>query len=387
MATHYNPRGVLRCGKLELWRQVFEKFGMAGDVDWKRMKVKNLYPLWEGWPAEVRARAEVLWQQLHQLRFTAATQVMIEEARLAGLQVPNVELGYGPIDLAIWLYLNSPTTFERACRFQHVDSSSNRYWHFLPGSGPCEPRTDPAALNAIGDAMSRYLQDKQGRGHRCSVEHYLRQGSEHYYFIYPDDYTRVEAGHSKDGELERLPVRRALEIIIVLEALTGDLYLHADPTLPNRKDLTKLFTDSLCLKEPGTSDLRKPPYELDVLMDPEFELAVPRESIIEKISITRLRASIERAHQRVIVEETPVKSGSDLRQLLNTVLPEASFPRETLHLTEATFAVTYRPSDAKRDKTFRFRVAYPDACNLKTLPDQERLLGEACLRQWGIARG
>ena len=157
-------------------------------------------------------------------------------------------------------------------------------------------------------------------------------------------------------------------------------------TRPIREGLTGLFAETVQLQDVLEVDLRRPPYELDGLFDPDFPLPFDPDSGIRSVTLRRLRVSFGRSQRRIIFEATPDGNPSDLRPFLTEVLPAATYPRANLHITDAEFGVTYRPSDRLRDKTFRFKVAYPDTCSLKSKPDDQRRLGEACLRRWGIAR-
>lgn len=388
MAKHYTPRGILRLVPTELWRRFFETFDQPIDVDWDAAEadVELIYQAWLAWTPGERERCESYWRQFHDLGTPSGLRILIEEARIEGFEAMRPETSYGPAAMAVWYFLEARQAFERASLFQHAESLAERYWHRTPGMTKGVPDSCPQALKKLGCRIGTYLQDEQGRGHRCTVEYYRRGESDHYFFCYPDDYTEVEVGHDDGGRLRRTPVRRTFEVIAVFESDAGELHVYAPMTRPIREGLTDLFAETVLLQDVPEVNLRRPPYELDGLFDPDFPLPFDPDSGIRKVSLRRMRVSFSRADRRLIFEVTPDGLLADLRPFLTEVLPAATYPRANLHITDAVFAVTYRPSDRLRDKTFQFKVAYPDTCSLKSKPDDQRRLGEACLRRWGIAR-
>jgi hypothetical protein len=52
---------------------------------------------------------------------------------------------------------------------------------------------------------------------------------------------------------------------------------------------------------------------------------------------------------------------------------------------QASFQVVFLPDAEHRARQMTFSVAVPNTCNLKSKPDELRLVGERCLKLWGIA--
>jgi hypothetical protein len=57
-----------------------------------------------------------------------------------------------------------------------------------------QPDVTPEAIEAFAHAVGAYYRQNQGRGHRCTVDAYLRVNRYHYFFAYPDDYANTYLG-------------------------------------------------------------------------------------------------------------------------------------------------------------------------------------------------
>jgi hypothetical protein len=79
--------------------------------------------------------------------------------------------------------------------FVSADLLPNRYWVRQKSLPKKMPNTPEQASRALADALSEYSRAEQGRGHRCTVETYLRCGRLHYFFAYLKDYSDTYIGH------------------------------------------------------------------------------------------------------------------------------------------------------------------------------------------------
>jgi hypothetical protein len=68
-----------------------------------------------------------------------------------------------------------------------------RFWNLTTDFDGRPARTDPTSLQAFKSAVA-LLYREQGRGHRCTVEHYARDECL-YLFAYVDDYVETHTAH------------------------------------------------------------------------------------------------------------------------------------------------------------------------------------------------
>lgn len=261
-------------------------------------------------------------------------------------------------------------------------SPVGRFWNLTTGfvGEPYDASQD--ALHGLRDAVAR-LYREQGRGHRCTEEHYERDGCL-YVFLYLDDYTETHTAHDPRGRLARTPVRPAFEVVYIYTPCAGTLDMYARGDRPWRACLRDLFCEHvLHTTAPLTAPDRRS-YQLNGLIDRTFPLTIDPVRGIVGATIRRLRvASVEDLSRRVILEANSGRVG-DVYVMLDNHFPVERFPRNELLVTQVTFTVSHVVPGENRVRPLTFDVSFPDACNLKSLSHDHREVGEWCLRQWGI---
>lgn len=126
-------------------------------------------------------------------------------------------------------------------------------------------------------------------------------------------------------------------------------------------------------------------YRLQKLLDRSLPLPTDPAAGIHFAAVRRLRISPNRATpRRVTLEADKAAGAGDIYDMIDAHFPPAKFPRSELFVCQATFAVRYQLSGDEKERSLTFDVSYPDACNLKSLSDDHRAVGERCLRLWGI---
>ena len=332
MARHYTPRGVLRHVPVELWREFFASQSFDIELDWDEIgdDIKPVYEAWSNLPAGQRDRCEQVFQQVHELGTQTGLRILMEEARLEGVDGPDPKLEYGPVATALWMRLHAPEAFQRATLFQHTESLSERYWHRIPGVQAKNKNFTPKTLVDLSNRISHYLREEQGRGYHCTIEHYPRGNTEHYLFCYPDDYTETEVGHDERGQLRRAAVRRTFEVIYHYDTATGELHVFAPLNKSAREDLTRLFTQTVLQVEFPEVNLGRPPYELDGLFDPNFPLPYDPQSGIRAVTLRRLRVSWNRKKRRLVFEKNSDGTIEDMRPFFARNLACGGIPPKQL---------------------------------------------------------
>jgi hypothetical protein len=71
---------------------------------------------------------------------------------------------------------------------------------------------------------------------------------------------------------------------------------------------------------------------------------------------------------------------------MDEYLSERCRSHGAVHVTQAAFQLRLTPGDNGRPRKVSFEVSFPDSSNLKSLPEDERLLGEKYLKHWEIDR-
>lgn len=342
-----------------------------------------MYRAWCDLPPGDRETVELMLRQVHEMASEAGVRGMIAEASFRNADIAD---DLAPIDghhaKSLWVLIHHAPAFHTARQLLAAASPVGRFWNLTTGFAGEPYDATPAALQELRTAVAR-LYREQGRGHRCTVEPYERDGCL-YVFLYLDDYTHTHTAHDPRGTLARTPVRPAFEVVYVYTQEAGTLDMYARGDRRWRTALRDLFCQHILHTEAPYSAPGRRSYQLNGLIDRTFPLTTDPARGITAATVRRLRiVSTEDLSRRVTLEANPSRAG-DVYDMLDVHFPVERFPRGELLVNQVTFTVTHVPDGGDRARPLTFDVSFPDACNLKSLPHDQREVGEWCLRQWGI---
>ncbi|OWK41023.1 hypothetical protein [Fimbriiglobus ruber] len=389
MVRPYDPRSFLRHVPFPLLRTFFATQNIPLGIDWSHLEDGDVEPVFQVWidlPPGDRERAEQMFRNIHDLADAVGTRMLVEEIYFQRFNPLPENPAYGPHAVALQTLLTYPFLFHQVLQIRHADLLPGRYWHRVPGLLGRVPDAGPHACQRLKLALANYFRLEQGRGHRVTVEYYPRPDGTHYYFCFPDDYTQTHVGHDLRGTLRRSPVRPAFELVYVFDPATGVLEMYAPGTKAIRAALETVFCGTLLDAQPPDEVPYNPAYQLDRLLDGAVPFATDPEDAVREVRVKKLRVSFTRCRRRAVLEGDPEAPPEDVFAMLGDQFPADRYPRGQMHVTQATFALCYRPTGGGRDRTLTFDVTYPNGCTLKNRPDDQRALGEKYLRRWGITR-
>ena len=119
-------------------------------------------------------------------------------------------------------------------------------------------------------AIGAYYRQNQGRGHRCTVDAYLRVNRYHYFFAYRDDYANTYLGHDEEGHFIRRPQKPAFEIVFIFDPQDGSLEIFAQGGKEVHKALQTIFCRCLTAQEFPPELPFRHPFELNGLKLRDF---------------------------------------------------------------------------------------------------------------------
>jgi hypothetical protein len=361
------------------------------DFPWDHWIESDVEPLYEAWlalPEADRATVELSFREIDALACKDGIQLLVEEGQFHS---DDLTEALGPLEglhaKALFAFLHHAILFGNATRLLQAQSLSTRYWNKRNHLPRQAPNLSKEAILGLRAALSAYYRHNQGRGEHCTVEHYLRAGGQHYFFAYPDDYADIYLGHA-DGRLVRRPQRPAFQVVFVYDPEAGslDLYAHGNRFL--RADLQEIFAREILGQDLGPELPREHAYELNGLKSRSFAFPADLADGIAEVRVSRLRLSqLGQERRRLVLEGDPKRGPHDVYDMLDAWVPEAVVPRSLFNVTQVTLSVRLVEVAANgRPKALTFNVSYPDACTLKSQPEELRLLGEKYLKRWGINR-
>ena len=388
MRRHYAPKAFFRHVPFDLLRAFFEHTQIPIRLDWDRLEDGDADPVFDAWqalPPADRERAEMVFRQAHELATRDGTRVLIEEGQFVGRDfAADLDRVPGHEAKALWVFLHDTPAFHAGWQIYHAETLPGRYWRRTTGYTDRPPDLSQPALAAFRAAVADYFLREQGRGYRCTADPYDRGVRGAYVFVYPDDYTQTYVGHDPGGRLRRHPQRPAFEVVFHFHPGSGILDLFAPGDRALKDALEALFAEHvLCQPVPGRQP--RPPYVLNPLKARGFPFCTDPDDGIREVRVRRMRVNRPGDDDRVTLEATADGPADEIYDMLDQWLNHTHCPVADLNVSQVTIQIRFtRPGDT-RERNLVFDITAPNGCNLKSMAEDERELGERYLRRWGIA--
>lgn len=344
--------------------------------------VDPIYDAWHALPAASRADAERWFRAVWALASKDGLKTVIDEGHFHQLSLK------GPLDQLdgihekiFWVYLNHELVFVSAGLLNQADHLNTRYWRLRNDLPAKKPDISDPTRELLGQEISKYFEDHQGRGGYCTVEVYERRKTIQYFFVYPSDYADTALVYDDDGAMERQLQKAAFQVIFAYNEVTGalDVFVQGDKHL--RHDLEEIFC-RLILKEKLPARGPRQPYNLAPLRSSTFEFPTNPEDNITETRVKALRLSVASPGLgRITLEGDERKKRGSVYNLMQKYLNQDRLASGAVSVTQALLEVTFRTDDG--EKKIRFRITHPDSCTLRD--DPEHLIIKEYLQRWGIA--
>lgn len=390
--SQYAPKTFLRQTSNRLLRECFKD--KIGDAVWESLpehKIDGVYDLWQKLPDPDRVPIERQFREAEELATPEGIQALVDECAFHEIAIASeweregLESFY---DRVLWVAINHPRAFEVAALINHAHALSKRYWKKRGNMPRRNPNVTPEAIERFRDAISAYFRQSQGRGHRCTVDPYLRVKRYHYFFVYPDDYANTYLGHDEGGQFVRRPQRPAFEIVFLFDPVDGIFELYAHGRKEVQYALQTIFCREL-LDEDLPEEIRGDhPYELNGLKSRGFGFPTDPADGVDDVRVRKLRLSVLGGQRRRIwLEADPDAGREDVYDMMDEYLNERNLPRSLVNISSATLSLKIAPLEKEKGGTVTFDVSFPNSSNLKS-EKRERLraIAEKYLKRWGIDR-
>jgi len=388
MAQQFNPKSVLRHISNPLLKEFFERQGHQLSVPWDELasaQVDDIFDAWQRMPDGPRQNIEIALHDFHAMANEEGVRVIIEEGLHHGEDLADLlEPMESRHDKAVWTFLHRPAVWDAAVRFAKADTLwGGRSWVKRGNMPEAQPKTDTEALQAFQHAMSAFYRDRQGRGHYCKVEHFPRGNDHDYYFVYLSDYADTYINFDDAGHFQRTPERRAFEVVFAYNRESRSLEMFAKGGKKVVEPLQRVFSRIILGERLPNEDPDVHPYHLDGLMDKSFAFPTDPEDEVEAVVPRVLRLSIlGRKRGRITLEADPDEGPDHIYDMLEQDLNRRRLPKSILHVTKATINIRRNGNSPWHSLTFN--VTYPNNCDLKSKPEDQRVFGEKYLKKWGI---
>ena len=390
MAKAFDPRKVLKQIANPLLRAFFERRGELTEIAWDELTEHKIEPVFEAWqalPERQRQEVQVILRDINELADHRGMAVLAEEILWRdATMAEDFKAQASKQDKAMWVYLHLPEAFTEGAMFARADSlAAGRHWKRRNSLPKVPLEVTPEMLERLSEALTAFYGPKQMRGRCCKVVHYRRQGGADYFFAYLDDYPDKHIVFDADSDE---PVvrsdRYAFENVFVYNADDGSMEVFAQGGKPVWEPLQLAFCKAVLGRDVDPADPLRPTFKLDHLLSPDFPLTVEATDGVEDARITQMRVAPRGSGGWVEIKADPKASPNDIYRKFERWLRAENVTAEGAKVLSAQIAMRFRHDGPGRAPTLRFSVSAPNSSNLKSKPDEQRAVGERCLRRWGV---
>jgi hypothetical protein len=382
----YAPQTFLRVVPKPLLKQFFEQRGTKLAVEWDKLTEQDVAPIWEALQTlqgPERDKIEGVFRDVYDLACEDGVKAIIEGGRLGGKELAAAMADKdGPYHQAMWAFISEFDSFRTAMLLFQFDNL--KYWCKRSGMPDEDPNLSQQALEALAAELKTYYMLTQGRGQRCTVDSLLRNGQDHYFFAYLDDWVDTEIRHNDQGKLIPQSVRRTFENVFVFNRKEGSLELSAKGDKKVKAALQGIFGRTILGVELGEEDKKKQPYNLDLLKNRNFSLVTDPEDHVEaRVRAIRLTAG-GRGSRRVTLEANIDAGPKDIYDMMDKWLNYNNISLDQLKVSQVTFNFRFAAVNGRRASSLTFNVTWPNSSNLKSQREEHKLIGGKYLKRWKI---
>lgn len=203
MSRYYSQTKMLRMTPNRLLREFFDHLGYTLiALDWRKLKEHDAQALMLSiglLPEEAQYEIEAALAAVFEMACASGAQQLWETAHcyfpFTAARFPRHTSAY---HLAMWVWIHCPELFERAQLAHEVKRLG--HWHRRKAVPCVEPRTSPEALAELATAVSQFLRREEGRGQRCTVDHYRRGDGTDVFVAFPDDFVQTVTAHDRRAD-------------------------------------------------------------------------------------------------------------------------------------------------------------------------------------------
>ncbi len=397
MPRHYSPKTFFRQAPNACLKRYFHQHKLLRDFDFdelKKSQVDQIYEAFDVLSVEQRRRIENDFRDLYALACESGMKALFREAQEEGIDPRSQFEGEEPGDyeMVFWAFFDAKEVFERALLFAHTDELPPGYWKKKVDIPKKSMRDLDKRKAELAEALSYYFRTHEGRGYRCQIDHYKREGMD-YFFTFLEDYATTTTEWQKEG-LARRQQKPAFEVIFVYAGKAGTLDVFYQGSLKIVRDLQTLFARTILKSELPEEKKNEPVYDLSMLKTGAVEFSFEPGSGIKSVRIKKLGLSVMGGlSKKIVLEADSSENANAVYDLLGQVIQMQGatdcqvckkIPIALINITHVSLQVEFVP-DGKRGRNSKsFSLSYPNSCTLKH--DERDLLLREMLVKWGFER-
>jgi hypothetical protein len=393
MSKQFDLRKQLKTHDNRLLQELFAGQAAMDEVPWSTLRAHDIEPIVSAWEelGDHRRNFQVILQDVNELADPRGQRVLLEELDWRSPErLTTFQSLKSPADKALWAYLHARDAFDEAAIFARADALRNgqfaNRWNGLP-KRPID--IDDSTIVALQDEVRSYYWKKELRGEVCRVHHYRRMGDADFFFAYLPDWPDKQLIFDADHNLTPREESYAFSNVFVYHPADGAVELIAKGGKKVHLPLRKAFCRAVLGIEVGDDEPIRVTYSLDHLIDPSFAFTTEPEDGIAAVRLRRLRVVPKISVPAIEYPELKFKEHATRAEVLHAIerlLSAFNLNRSQVEVAHVGIQLQFMSDGHRKPKTMTFHVSHPNTCDLKSRPDEMRVVGERCLKRWGVLR-
>ncbi|MDR3719103.1 MAG: hypothetical protein P4K98_09895 [Bryobacteraceae bacterium] len=388
MPTVFSLPSFLRRAPNTLLKDFFASYPTFTDFNWDTVSERRVDPVLERFmqlPAAERERVLRIFRRVEALADSEGSQVLIEAARDINEEIAATLATMGSSrERALWTFMNHPRVFENARTLAHIDVLPKRSWETRKVQAvPSFQATDDMNVE-LGLRIAEFYQAIQGRGERCAVDHWSRDGGVEYFFAYPADYADELIGYDDEGQFERKNYHPAFQIVFAYHPADGTLDIFAQGGGMIRDHLARAFCCTVLGVEQELERWPAPCFDLELFKNRNLTFPTRPEDHISLVRVKALRVQYHTGNGGKVTFEI---DGRRRIGSVHDVIADRLSEEHTLLADATVLSVVLQAfirTSTGRDRSLTFRLTAPSFCDLEDTPEELAL--RRYLHEWGIEK-
>ncbi len=364
MPKQYSLKGFLRNADNKHIETYLSENGIAHNLDFSKIKETKIEPIFNfisELSEEIRQKINNDFQDIYSLSYEGGIKIILDVARLSGKELePVFDKLNGFYDKSFSTFLEHKGIFQTSLIFSRIDNLSSRYWRKIINLPKFSINFDNLR-SPLSDGLRDYFKSKEGRGHSCEIDYYVRDNF-HYFYAEPEDYSRNEIEWVK-GERKKRSYSPAFEVVFVYNSKEGSLDTYFEGDAKSCKELQKIFAQVM-LGIDKLPEENKPVYELKPFRSAStYNFAYQPDSGIKSLKVKKIKLSLLGSKDKIILEADVSNNFNAVYELMKEKLNPAIVPYAIV--TQVGIQAIMHANNRKGQRVRNFDITYPNSCSLK----------------------
>ena len=376
MPRYYKPESFLRYLKYNTVREFLEFIGIDNKLPPKLKKQSRadyLKKLFDSFNESTNTQIDAIFREVHAMGNEGGIVTLLNlfKGTYPNLakEIQNKSNNYNQ---ALYIYMKDPDLFKRAATLSYYDEKKIKAQRNGLKQVPVNELY--AQKEALAKAISQYLMTTHGRGENCVVETHDHYEGKVLFVALPEDYVRPDL-HYESDRLIRSTKKPSFEIIFIYYPNEGKIELSCKGGKKRQIALFNIFNQTV-LQDSKPILGYQTLYDLDKVLNDNFELVTKLEDEIETVQVKKIRLTDRHNKTRQIYLQIEGKGIKPIQEETK----QRNVDLKTFKVTQVSFGLKFPGKGRKGSVTMELTA--PDKCNLNESDLHKR--AKHYIAYWGL---